>query len=105
MAISGNQLKAARALVGWDQQALSEQARVGINTVRNMEAAGVESIRSRTDTLDAVIRALEAAGVEFTNGGQPGVRMKAAEPPESDEPDFMKGGYQTRVPAGPRSGR
>jgi hypothetical protein len=25
---------------------------------------------------DAIRRALEAAGVEFTNGGQPGVKLK-----------------------------
>jgi hypothetical protein len=29
-------------------------------------------------TLDALRRALEAAGVEFTDGGQPGVKLKAA---------------------------
>jgi hypothetical protein len=27
--------------------------------------------------MDVIRRALEAASVEFTNGGQPGVRMKA----------------------------
>jgi hypothetical protein len=28
-------------------------------------------------TLEDIQRALEAAGIEFTNGGQPGVRMRA----------------------------
>jgi hypothetical protein len=30
------------------------------------------------DKLAAIRAALEAAGVEFTNGGQPGVRMRRA---------------------------
>jgi hypothetical protein len=32
------------------------------------------------NNVEAVRRALEAAGVEFTNGGQPGVRLKRARP-------------------------
>lgn len=78
MAITGNQLKAARALAGLDQRGLAELASVGINTVRNMEAAGPERVRGRTDTLDAVVDALQAVGVEFTpeNGGGAGVRLR-----------------------------
>jgi hypothetical protein len=39
------------------------------------------------NNLDAKQRALEAAGVEFTNGGQPGVRMKAKpRDPSNDDP-------------------
>jgi transcriptional regulator with XRE-family HTH domain len=76
MAISGNQLKAARALLGFDQKAVAEKTGVGINTVRSMEAAGAGNVRSRTDTLDAIIAALEAGGIEFTNGDQPGVRLR-----------------------------
>ena len=33
-----------------------------------------EELRERT--VDAIRSALEAAGVEFTNGGQPGVRLR-----------------------------
>jgi len=78
MAISGNQLKAARALIGLDQQQLADKAGIGINTVRNMEAAAAGNIRARTDTLDAVVAALADAGVEFIpeNGGGAGVRLK-----------------------------
>ncbi|TAX71788.1 hypothetical protein ELI03_08580 [Rhizobium leguminosarum] len=79
MAITGNQIRAARALVGMDQQALADKAKIGINTVRNMEGAGGERIRVRTDTLDAVTDALKVAGVviieEGTNDGGPGVRL------------------------------
>ncbi|WP_221155330.1 helix-turn-helix domain-containing protein [Rhizobium lentis] len=79
MAITGNQIRAARALVGMDQQALADKASIGINTVRNMESAGPDRIRVRTDTLDAVVDALKAAGVVIidagTSDGGPGVRL------------------------------
>lgn len=79
MAITGNQIRAARSLVGLDQQALADKAGIGINTVRNMEASGAERIRVRTDTLDAVTDALRTAGVIFVNEGPsdggPGVRL------------------------------
>lgn len=79
MPITGNQIRAARTLVGMDQQALADSAKIGINTVRNMEGAGAERIRVRTDTLDAVIDALKTAGViiidEGPSDGGPGVRL------------------------------
>jgi transcriptional regulator with XRE-family HTH domain len=82
LAISGNQIRAARSLVGMDQQTLADKAGIGINTVRNMEGAGADRIRVRTDTLDAVIDALGAAGVVLVDEGQsdggPGVRLARA---------------------------
>jgi transcriptional regulator with XRE-family HTH domain len=82
MTISGNQLKAARALAGLDQKALAERAGVGVNTIRNFEAAGASSVRGRLDTLDAIVEALKSAGVVFVaeNGGGPGVRLRKAKP-------------------------
>lgn len=79
MAITGNQIRAARSLVGMGQQELADAAKIGINTVRNMEATAGERIRVRTDTLDAVVDALKEAGVilidEGSSEGGPGVRM------------------------------
>jgi hypothetical protein len=50
---------------------------VSIPTVRRLEAAdGV--LGGREDTAGKIVTALEAAGVEFTNGDQPGVRMRRA---------------------------
>jgi hypothetical protein len=77
MLITGNQLRAARALAEVDQKWVADASGVSINTVRNMEARGREPISSGVLTLRKVQCALEAAGVEFTNGGQPGVRLKA----------------------------
>lgn len=61
------------------QQELADAAKIGINTVRNMEGTGSDRIRVRTDTIDAVTDALKAAGVVFVDEGQhdggPGVRL------------------------------
>lgn len=71
----GNQIKAARALVGWDQAGLAKAAGVDPNTIRNLEASGAEPLAGRLDTLRKVQSALEALGIEFLNGGSPGVRL------------------------------
>ncbi len=75
MLTTGNQLKAARALVGMEQTELAGAAGVSANTVRNMEASGSGAISGRAQTVQAIQRALEAVGVEFLNHGQPGVRL------------------------------
>ena len=69
------QCRAARALLGWSQQDLANQARVGIVTVNQLEN-GLS--RPRPATLDVIQRALESAGVEFIdeNGSGPGVRFR-----------------------------
>ena len=75
--ISGRQIAAARALLGLDQVTLAAQARVSIATLRRMEASG-ETVSGHINNVDAVRRALETAGVDFTNGDQPGVRLRKA---------------------------
>jgi transcriptional regulator with XRE-family HTH domain len=77
MLIIGNQLRAARALAEVDQQWVAERSGVSVNTIRNMESRVNEPITSGAVTLRKVQIALETAGVEFTNGGQPGVRVSA----------------------------
>jgi predicted transcriptional regulator len=42
-------------------------------TLKNFERGASDP---RTSTLTAIVRALEAAGVEFTNGDAPGVRLR-----------------------------
>jgi hypothetical protein len=44
-----------------------------------MEGAGGPG-KSAAANVDAVQRALEAAGVEFTDGDAPGVRLRRAQP-------------------------
>jgi transcriptional regulator with XRE-family HTH domain len=68
------QCRAARALLDWSQDDLSERAKIGIKTLQLFE-------RSQRDpyarTITALRATLEKAGVEFIaeNGGGPGVRL------------------------------
>ena len=47
------------------------------NTISAMESKGAETLTSGLDTVRAIMVALDAAGVELTNHGQPGCRLKA----------------------------
>jgi predicted transcriptional regulator len=76
--ISIPQLRAARALLGWSQADLAENAGLSEISVKNIERGAATP---KTSTMEALITAIEKAGVEFTNGGQPGVRMKAKAKP------------------------
>jgi len=69
------QLRAARALIGWDQEQLARTSGIAVNTIRRMEAIEGD-IRCNTTTLRKVQTALETAGIEFLNHGEPGVRLK-----------------------------
>jgi transcriptional regulator with XRE-family HTH domain len=62
----------ARAALQMGVRELAEVAKVSTNTITRFERG--EPLKGRT--IDAVRAALESAGVEFMNGGQPGVRMK-----------------------------
>ncbi len=75
MLVTGNQLAAARALVGVGQVALAKAANVSETTIRNMEACGPNRLLSPADAVLAVQIALEKLGVEFLNHGRPGVRL------------------------------
>jgi transcriptional regulator with XRE-family HTH domain len=67
--------RAARGLLGWNQQELARRARMGIVTVHQLEA---EISQPRAATLEVIRRAFETAGVEFIdeNGGGAGVRLR-----------------------------
>lgn len=73
--IDENQMRAARGLLNWSQQELADAAGVSQPTVKRIEKLGPG--RSAVDTMTAIQKALEAAGVEFIpeNGGGAGVRM------------------------------
>jgi predicted transcriptional regulator len=73
------QLKAARSLARMGQQELSRRSGVSLPTIKRMEA-GDGPVRGNYENVAAVVAVLEAAGVEFTNGSQPGVRLKAVSP-------------------------
>ena len=88
MLTTGNQLKAARALIGLEQKDVAERAAVNVNTIRNMEAAGPAKIAGRAQNVQMVQRVLEKVGIEFLNHGRPGVRLRKSEITGSSETDL-----------------
>ena len=69
--ITGEQVKAARKLLGWTRIRLAGRANVAETAVRRVEF-GEEAMPAK---VNAVVRALEAAGVVFTPGKPP--RLKS----------------------------
>ena len=85
--VTGHQIAAARKLAGLGQKELARLAIISVATLATMEASDGPA-PGIANNVAAVRRALEAAGVEFTNGDEPGVKLKKAAGPESipDEP-------------------
>jgi predicted transcriptional regulator len=70
-------VRAARALLRWEQQDLAHASSVSLPTIKRLETKpGV--MAAHMSTVAALRRALESAGVEFIdeNGGGPGVRLR-----------------------------
>jgi transcriptional regulator with XRE-family HTH domain len=79
MSLSPSQCRAARALLNWSQDELSEQSGVAKKTIADLE----RDARFATErTSRALQETLEASGVVFipANGGGPGVRLSMALP-------------------------
>jgi transcriptional regulator with XRE-family HTH domain len=76
--ITARQIRAARALTGLGQQELADRARVGVATIRRIEAAADE-ITGSARSMARIEHALEAAGVIFIDQDEtagPGVRLR-----------------------------
>lgn len=68
-------MRAARAFLRWRAEDLAKAAKVGVATVRRAEMEdGVPNML--TNNMLAIRRSLEQSGIEFTNSGAPGVRLK-----------------------------
>jgi transcriptional regulator with XRE-family HTH domain len=78
--LTSEQLRAARAILRWDQSHLAEASGVSAETIKRLEKMDGTLGSTRVDTLDKLRRALETAGVEFIpeNGGGAGVRLRKA---------------------------
>jgi hypothetical protein len=72
--ITSEQIKAARALLRWGQRELARVSQVPLQTIKRLETIP-GPVAARESTIDALRVALEAAGVEFTNGARPGVNL------------------------------
>ncbi len=75
--LTAEQIRAARAMVRMEQAALAEAAGVSVETIKRLEAQDGPLLSGRIATLSAIEKALTKAGVEFTNGDEPGVKLKA----------------------------
>ncbi len=76
MALTSEQLRAARALLRWEQKDVAEASKVSLPSIKRLEGRP-GPLGAQDRTVEAIKSALEAAGVEFIpeNGGGAGVRM------------------------------
>lgn len=70
--VTSAQIRAGRALLNWTVRDLADRAGVHRNTVTRAETDATGPGHATA----AIRTALEAAGVEFTNGDAPGVRLR-----------------------------
>lgn len=75
--LTGEQIRAARALLRWEQKRLATAAKVSLETIKRLEAMS-GPVSAQTGTVAAIERALEAAGLELIaeDGGGVGVRLR-----------------------------
>lgn len=102
--ITAAQMRAARALLGIDQQTLADLAGVSLPTIQRMEASG-GNVRGVVDTLTKVVAAFDLAGIELIAENSPstgqgrgvrfrmGAKVRATEAPSTT---LRKKGLLTR---------
>ena len=80
--LSSEQIRSARALVRMEQDVLAELSGVPLATVAGLESKDGLISANGSKFADAIVSALEAAGVEFIaeNGGGAGVRLRKGQP-------------------------
>ena len=77
LTLTGAQVRAARALLRWSADDLAKHSRLGTATIKRAEAQD-GAVSSTPANVQAMINALENAGIELIgeNGGGVGVRFK-----------------------------
>lgn len=77
VALTGAQLRAARALLRWSAEELAHHSQLGTATIKRAEAHD-GPVKSTPANVQAIINAFEKAGVELIpeNGGGAGVRFR-----------------------------
>jgi hypothetical protein len=75
--ITSEQIRAARALLRWEQRDLAEASKVSLPSIKRLETIPGR-LAAQPRTVDALRSALEKAGVIFVeeNGDGPGVRLR-----------------------------
>jgi predicted transcriptional regulator len=76
LSLTSEQVRAARMLLRWEQKDLAEASGVSLPSIKRLETHPGE-LGAQDRTIQALVRALEKAGVEFIpeNGGGAGVRL------------------------------
>ena len=77
--MTSEQVRAARALLRWEQKDLAAASRISLPTIKRLETIRGD-LPAQARTIEAIRLAVEKAGVEFIaedNGGA-GVRLKPA---------------------------
>jgi transcriptional regulator with XRE-family HTH domain len=78
--LTSEHVRAARALLRWEQKDLAKASGISLPTIGRLEMQPGQ-LSAYKQTASAIRIALERAGIEFTNGGTPGVRLhKVAKP-------------------------
>ena len=72
-------IRAARALLRWEQRDLAEASKVSLPSIKRLETQR-GPLAAQQRTVKALKTALETAGVEFIpeNGGGAGVRLRGS---------------------------
>jgi transcriptional regulator with XRE-family HTH domain len=66
-------VRGARGLLGWNLADLAQKSGISAITISKWEN---NKSRPTNKTREAIQRALEDAGIEFSNGGEPGVKRR-----------------------------
>ena len=75
MPVTSAQVRMARAALNWTVRDLAEATGLHRNTINNLEFG---RYAGDPETLAIIEKVLTRAGIEFTNGDQPGVRLRKA---------------------------
>lgn len=75
--INARQVRAGRALLGWTQQRLADQALLAVNTLRAVEKG---QRNSKDESVAAIRKALVKAGIVFISDGVMGEGVRLSKP-------------------------
>ena len=73
MKITVSTVRGARGLLGWNLADLAQKSGISAITISKWEN---NKSRPTNKTREAIQRALGDAGIEFSNGGEPGVKRR-----------------------------
>ena len=77
--ITSRQVRAARALLGWTQEMLADEALVALTALKRLESENELPVRD--DTRHQAVKALEAAGIVFLDSDRGQGVLLVSNPP------------------------